>query len=367
MQKMICLAATFMMLAVCSGGEKKYTVTGTVEGGSDGETVYLLAVADRQLAKQDSAVIENGVFVFRGEQEEAVKRYLAYRMEDQDNALMMDFYLENGNIQVQLTRSNDSATGTPNNDAYQEVRGAVNVLKNEMMALNEQRKNPALTDEQRQDIAKKMAGLEEKSDEVYKDALQKNIGNRVGIDLLKENFYGMDLEFLEALMPQIPAEYDSDKGIVYIKEHVKKMKATAVGEKFTDFAMQTPDGKPVKLSDYAGKGKVVLIDFWASWCGPCRREMPNLVKAYAQYKDKNFEIVGVSLDRDGEAWKNAIAKLEITWPQMSDLKFWNCEAAQLYAVSSIPHTVLLDADGTIIARGLHGEGLLKKLAETLGE
>ena len=113
------------------------------------------------------------------------------------------------------------------------------------------------------------------------------------------------------------------------------------------------------------KGKYVLLDFWASWCGPCRREMPNLVEAYAQYKNKGFEIVGVSLDQSGEAWKDAIQKLNITWPQMSDLKYWNSEGAQLYAVSSIPHTVLIDGEGTIIARGLHGEELQKKLAEVL--
>ena len=129
--------------------------------------------------------------------------------------------------------------------------------------------------------------------------------------------------------------------------------------------MQTPDGQNVKLSDYVGKGKVVLVDFWASWCGPCRREMPNLVEAYKQYKNKNFEIVGVSLDQNGDAWKAAIEQLNITWPQMSDLKYWNCEGAQLYAVSSIPHTVLIDGEGTIIARGLHGEDLQKKLAEVL--
>jgi peroxiredoxin len=166
-------------------------------------------------------------------------------------------------------------------------------------------------------------------------------------------------------MPQIPAAYDNDEAIVKIKNNVEKMKATAVGQKFTDFEMQTPEGKTVKLSDYVGKGKVVLVDFWASWCGPCRREMPNLVEAYAKYKNKNFEIVGVSLDQSADAWKEAIKKLNITWPQMSDLKYWNCEGAQLYAVSSIPHTVLIDGEGTILARGLHGDELQEKIAEAV--
>ena len=98
---------------------------------------------------------------------------------------------------------------------------------------------------------------------------------------------------------------------------------------------------------------------------PCRREMPNLVEAYAKYKNKNFEIVGVSLDQSADAWKEAIKKLNITWPQMSDLKYWNCEGAQLYAVSSIPHTVLIDGEGTILARGLHGDELQEKIAEAV--
>lgn len=111
--------------------------------------------------------------------------------------------------------------------------------------------------------------------------------------------------------------------------------------------------------------KTVLLDFWASWCGPCRREMPNLVEAYKKYRNKGFEIVGVSLDRDAEAWKNGIEKLDITWPQMSDLKYWDCEGAKLYAVSSIPHTVLIDGEGIILARSLHGEELQEQIAEAL--
>ena len=155
---------------------------------------------------------------------------------------------------------------------------------------------------------------------------------------------------------------------VFVPEEItEKQKATAAGQKFIDFEMLTPDGKPVKLSDYVGKGKVVLVDFWASWCGPCRREMPNIVEAYAKYKGKNFEIVGVSLDQDADKWKDAIKKLNITWPQMSDLKGWQNEGAQLYAVNSIPHTMLVDADGTILARGLHGEKLQTKLEEVLNK
>ena len=208
-------------------------------------------------------------------------------------------------------------------------------------------------------------GLEEEYDKVIKEGVQKNITNPVGVFLFKQTFYNNSTEENAALLEQIPANFQNDETIVKVKEQTEKQKKTAVGTKFIDFEMQTPEGKTVKLSDYAGKGKVVLVDFWASWCGPCRREMPNLVEAYAQYKGKNFEIVGVSLDQDAAAWKESIKKLNMTWPQMSDLKFWQSEGAQLYAVNSIPHTVLIDGDGTIIARGLHGEGLQAKLAEVV--
>jgi len=175
----------------------------------------------------------------------------------------------------------------------------------------------------------------------------------------------MEYPEIEPLLAKIPANFQNNESILQLKELVSTAKKSAVGQKFVDFSMLTPDGKPIKLSDYAGKGKIVLVDFWASWCGPCRQEMPNLVKAYAKYKNKGFEIVGVSLDRDGQSWKDGIAQLNITWPQMSDLKFWDCEGSKLYAIRSIPHVVLIDKDGTIVARGLHGEELQAKLAELI--
>ena len=108
-----------------------------------------------------------------------------------------------------------------------------------------------------------------------------------------------------------------------------------------------------------------MIDFWASWCGPCKREMPTVVEAYDMYKNKGFGVVGVSLDNNAESWKQAIKEWNITWPQMSDLKGWQCEGASLYGVRAIPATVLVDQQGTIIARNLRGAALMKKLGELM--
>lgn len=364
MKKFTYLLAVAAVFAACNSGNKGYIVTGTVEGAADGDTVYLETVEGRQFVKLDSAVVKGGTFTFKGTQDSTVNRYISYKAEGKDG-IAIDFFLENGKIKINLSQDNNSATGTTNNDAYQEIRAQVNGLNKQMMTIYESMSDTTLTPEQREAKGKEMDTLEGKMTDAIKAGINKNITNAAGILLLKQNYYYMGVEELEPLMAQIPAAYDNDAVITKIKGNVEKMKATAVGQKFTDFEMKTPEGKAVKLSDYVGKGKVVLIDFWASWCGPCRREMPNLVEAYKNYKNKNFEIVGVSLDQNGEAWKDGIEKLNITWPQMSDLQYWNSEGAKLYAVSSIPHTVLIDGEGTIIARGLHGEELQEKLAEVI--
>lgn len=135
------------------------------------------------------------------------------------------------------------------------------------------------------------------------------------------------------------------------------------GMMFKDFEMLDLNGKTVKLSQWAGKGKYVFVDFWASWCGPCLREMPNVVEAYKRFHDKGLEIVGVSFDKDKKNWTAAVERFGMTWPQMSDLKYWESAAVSLYGIRGIPANVLLDPDGKIIALDLQGDNLQKKLEE----
>lgn len=144
---------------------------------------------------------------------------------------------------------------------------------------------------------------------------------------------------------------------------VQRTQAIKVGADAPELILPMPNDKDLALSSM--KGKVVLIDFWASWCAPCRKELPNVKRCYEKYKNKGFEILGVSLDKDRDAWLGAISSEGLTWPQVSDLKFWQSEACQIYAVQSIPYTVLIDKEGKIIATNLRGAELDKKLAEVL--
>ncbi len=140
-------------------------------------------------------------------------------------------------------------------------------------------------------------------------------------------------------------------------------RATAIGATAPDFNLPDTSGTKISLSSF--RGKYVVIDFWAAWCGPCRREMPNMVKLYNDFKNKGFEILGVSLDKTRDKWVDAIKVEHMTWPQVSDLKFWQSEVAAMYSVKAIPYTVLLDKDGKIVAKNLRGEELYKKVESLL--
>lgn len=156
--------------------------------------------------------------------------------------------------------------------------------------------------------------------------------------------------------------YYNEEAMAKPKKMLAALKLRQPGSQYKDLTMNDLTGKEVKLSQWIGKG-YVLVDFWASWCGPCRAEMPNVVESYKRYHDKGYEIVGVSFDQKKEAWAAAVEKLGMTWPQMSDLKGWGCAAHDVYGVNSIPSNILIDAQGKIIATDLRGEDLLNKLAE----
>lgn len=192
-----------------------------------------------------------------------------------------------------------------------------------------------------------------------------NPASPVSLFLLRSVYYKMDADELEVALSSFDESLHDTQYYIHMTDHLERMKNVAVGQKYTDLELPDENGEMMKLSDVAEKG-VLLIDFWAAWCGPCRKANPGIVEIYNEFSDKGFDVVGVSLDRSKDEWLKAIEDDNLTWHHMSDLKFWQSEAAKKYAVAAIPHTVLLDANGTIIAKNLSEDELKDKLTELLG-
>lgn len=364
--KKILLMATAGLLAFASCQEKAgYTIKGTIEGVAEGDTVYLQNFVDGSLVKMDSAVVKGGAFEFKGTPDSVtVSRYVTYRKNGMRMTAMV--FIEKGDITLNMGAEANKVAGTMCNDAYQQFMDKFVAINKEMSEIYQKSKtDTTLTDDQRKDLEKQLAEKDSLGTEMVYNCINENINNLVGVQLLTSYANAFETAKVKALLDKVPAAYSADKDIVALKEHIATIEKTEVGQKFIDFAMNTPEGKEVKLSDFISQNKYTLIDFWASWCGPCRAEMPNVVAAYNAFKAKGFGIVGVSLDNNAEAWKKAIKDLNITWAQMSDLKGWSCEGAKLYGVRAIPATVLVDQEGTIVARNLRGEELAAKLGELL--
>ncbi|MEG1587557.1 MAG: TlpA disulfide reductase family protein, partial [Bacteroidales bacterium] len=207
--------------------------------------------------------------------------------------------------------------------------------------------------------------IEAKMSDYDKAFIQSNNNSLAGTYVLSRSLSSMSAEEVEKVLATATPAFKATPLMTKVDNFLAAAKRSAIGAEYTNLTMSDLEGKQISLSDYIGKGKYVLVDFWASWCGPCRQEMPVVVEAYKKYADKGFEIVGVSFDSKQDAWAKGVADLGMTWPQMSDLKGWKCEASTVYGIRSIPATLLFDPQGKIIAKNLRGEELDATLAKYL--
>jgi Peroxiredoxin len=365
MRKLLFLFAVIaLVLASCT--TNSYKITGTVQGAYDGEKVFIKEQVKNDFIDVDSAVITNGKFEFEGVQDQPVHRFITF-FDGENDPLFVDLFLENGNIDVFLAEEQGKSTakGSPVNDAYQVYKDDMGKMDVKLAAIYESLRDTALTDEVKEAKLEELEAIEEEATGKIKKYIADNSNTPLATLIMITNQSCLSYEEMDELLKKIPANLQEGESVMRLKSGIENYSKTNPDKKFTDIELNTPDGDPIKLSDYAGKGKVVLVDFWASWCGPCVREMPALVEMYAKYKDKGLEIVGISLDRNGDAWKKGIQNLNITWPQMSDLGYWDSKAAKMYAIRSIPHVMIIDKDGTIVSRGLHGEELYAKIDEMM--
>ncbi len=359
MKKFGLVAMAALMMVACQD-KNAYTISGTYETAKEGDSVSLQLMEGRRLVDLQKVAIVNGEFEFKGVADSV--QVAAVSIGD----AFCQLFLEPGQIKVDLKAGQMSlALGTPNNNAYESFMSDMKALEDEYAEIAKRAQNPELSDAEKAEIKKQMGEFEGKYYQAIKNSIADNVGNDFGLYNLCNSYYYYDPEELAPILESYLAAFPTNARLARIKANNDLSLETAVGKQFKDFEMADVEDNMHKLSEYIAANEVTLVDFWASWCGPCRAEMPAVKAAYEAYKNKGFGIVGVSLDNNKEAWVKAIADLGIEWPQISDFQGWNCAGAKLYGVNSIPATVLVAKDGTILAKNLRGEAIQEKLAEIL--
>jgi peroxiredoxin len=374
MKNIFLTLAAGMVLAACSSKGDAYggtvNISGQVAGIQDG---YLeLYIPSRETNKPDSIKINKGSFKYSvkvKEPELMVLRLAGGDMQQPQQGNQLSFWADAGDVKITLNKdsvwTSDVQAGATQK-LFKQLEKDLTGIGKKMEAIY-----PDYMAAQRAQNMEAIQAIEAKLISIQNEMKEKALAfsransnsvlapylglmflNEPGNELTMRNLY-------DSLTPGIQQSFFGKK----LSELVTAASSTAIGAAAPDFQMNDVNGKPVSLSSF--KGQYVLVDFWASWCGPCRQENPNLVKAYNTFKDKGFTILGVSLDKDKKAWVKAIAEDKLSWTHVSDLQFWNNAAARLYRVQAIPANFLLDKEGKIIAKNLRGKDLELELAKVL--
>ncbi len=361
--KILYASAITLLSATFSSGQE-FTVSGKLPGGPEGTKIFLQKAGNPPVSLDSTVLSAEGSFSIKGNESDGGNFYMIDIAGQQKVVMLVE-----GGDNLQLAVQQDGSieiTGSENMKYYSALSKLNSEMAEKVNAWNEE----YATASEKKDL-KKQNEIRIAYESAEKAQVEKirtlipQMGDNVVAVFAANNFLNpeTDLELMSSVADKFEKAKPDAKIVQAYVGQMKRLKGLSVGALAPDFTLDSPEGEKIALSSL--RGQYVLIDFWASWCGPCRVENPNVVKMYNKYKEKGFTIYGVSLDKDKKAWVNAIEKDKLTWVHGSDLKYWQNEVAQNYGVTGIPATFLLDKDGKIIAKNLRGKALEDKLAELM--
>lgn len=363
-KKIMLMVTGLLPLAVMAQGG--YTLSGKISGLNEPATVYLALQQGASFINKDSTEIRNGEFRFQGSVSAPVMAILSVKRINslvKNSPDQLGLFIENSKILITATDSikNASVSGSVSDRECREQNATIKPLTDIIIKLNNEfRGKPK--DEAYKKASDSVAKLVIAIKNIHVRFAESHLTSYMG--LYTYNLYVLDTKFdpakVEPLFHQFSPELQSSELGKRTLEKIEIGKRRQTGIKATDFTQNDLTDKPFTLSSL--RGKYVLVDFWASWCAPCRAENPNLIKAYQQLKGKNFEVVGVSLDQSKDPWEGAVKKDNLPWIHVCDLKGWKNEVAVMYGINSVPQNLLINPQGVIIAKNLRGEDLTQKLA-----
>ena len=354
---------TALAMTACQNGNA-YKVDGVAEGLEEGDTI--LVINPETSMATDTLIVRKGKFSFEGSADTVVMNAI---MAPKANVHVM-YFTEPGDIHVTLSTTGPSkASGTKANDALQEMQLFQYDLEQEERAIMSSAFDN-MDEAQRAALYEQYLALEEKMEQQVIELAKRHVDNEFGYALITKQLAYSDLlstDELLALISQMPEAFQQRSGVLDILETTKQLFPTNEGDIIANFSMQTPEGENLSILDEVAKNRITVLDFWASWCGPCRGEMPFMKEMLGRWQDKGLGIVGISIDEDHEAWVNAVSELGLPWPQMGDSEAWNSLVARSFKVNAIPFTVVVDQKGTILAKKLRGEELEQFISKQLAD